>query len=547
MEESEFTLDLKKIKLNYVLLGLFLVFGIYLRTYHLDFPSIGYHNLKENEYLDQAVFFTERGNFLHKQAFAFFGFDETTGYHEEYGQMPLVPYMIFALWKIFGQSLWVARLLMIIFFMAAVITTYLLVKQLTKNEYLSLLSSVLMTIMPLGIYFGRNIQPEPPALFFSLLALYFYVKWLDESRSKDILYATLFFGIAGLFKYTFLIFVIPILFIFPYKEFYHTFLKDRAKALRDIAYAAIGFIPFAFGVLVYEFLTIVDPSKKGYEIDPWRVLTSQYWESRWPIVLSFLKDNYTLWFVFIALAGLIFVVFKLKTRWGKFLVGYTLAIAPYILTISSKFAGHSYYQMPFLPLICILSAYAFFAAGSMLKQISRKDFVLYLPLLLIIFTIPSMQAANERVWGTVFYGQDFLGEYLKTRMLPEERFAALTHSQDLATCSYARHRCGFVGSLEEFKIKETVFKLRYMYIGVPHFNDILNNQDPLWAYIRENYGIDIVGLMNINGKLTPTHFILKRGSKFDLNGIQGKQPQLAKVYDSKQGEVAYYYLQNIYL
>jgi len=111
------------------LLVIFLILGVYLRTYHLDFPTIGYHNMKENEYLDQAVFFEEKGDFLHKQAFAFYGFDEGTGYHEEYGQMPLVPYMIYFLWKIFGQSIWLPRLLMIAFFMASVLMVYLVTKK----------------------------------------------------------------------------------------------------------------------------------------------------------------------------------------------------------------------------------------------------------------------------------------------------------------------------------------------------------------------------------------------------------------------------------
>ena len=554
MEGDEFSINLnwlRKVNIVYVLLIIFLIFGIYLRVYHLDFPSIGYHNMKENEYLDQAVFFTEEGNFLHKQAYAFAGFDEETNYHEEYGQAPLVPYMIFTIWKVFGYSLWAPRLLMILFFMAAVFVTYLVAKKLTKNEYISVLTAGLMTILPLGIYFGRNIQPEPPALFFAMLAIYYYLKWTDSWSKKELLYAALFLGIAGLFKYTFLIFAVPMLFIFPYKKFYEKFNKNRKEWLQDIKYVFYGFIPFILGVIVYEFLTITSQTQRNYDFDFLRILTSSFWEPRSAIIMSFLRDNFTIWFVYIALIGLLFVLFKYKTKFGLFLIGYTISIPIYIAAISSKIAGHSYYQLPFLPLVCILSAYALYSVGLMLKQIIRVRAALYIPLVVILLIAPtsiagndSIQAANDRVFGTVFYGQDFLGEYLKTRMLPGERFATATHSQDLATCSYARTRCGFTGDLELFKRKEEVFNIRYVYVGVSQINSLLSSEDPFWVYIRESYGIDLIGLMPVNNQLSPRHIILKKGGKFDLSEVQNKQAEVARIYDTKRGDVTYYYIQN---
>ncbi|MDP7157791.1 MAG: hypothetical protein QF922_06170, partial [SAR324 cluster bacterium] len=39
----------------YIGLTIILVFGAYLRSYHINYPSIGYHNMKENEYLSMAL------------------------------------------------------------------------------------------------------------------------------------------------------------------------------------------------------------------------------------------------------------------------------------------------------------------------------------------------------------------------------------------------------------------------------------------------------------------------------------------------------------
>lgn len=554
MEGDEFSINLswlKKARWNYVFLALFLILGIYLRSYHLDFPTIGYHNMKENELLDQAVFFMDEGNFLHKQAYAFAGFDETTNYHEEYGQAPLVPYMVFILWKIFGYSLWMPRLLMILFFMAAVFVTYLIARKLTKNEYISVLAAGLMTIMPLGIYFGRNIQVEPPALFFAMLGIYYYLKWTNSLSKKELFYTALFLGIAGLFKYTFLILVVPMLFIFPFRKFYEKFKNSRKEWIQDIKYAIYGLLPLIIGVIVYEFLTITSKTQRNYDFELFRIFTSAYWEPRSAIVMSFLRDNFTIWFVYIALIGLLFVLFKYRTKFGRFLIGYAVSIIFYIAAMSSKIAGHSYYQMPFLPLVCILIAYALFSAGAILKQVLNINYAFYLPLIVILLIAPSsiagndsMQAANDRVFGTVFYGQDFLGEYLKTRMLPNERFAFATHAQDLATCSYAKHRCGAAGDIETFKHKEEVFNIHYVYVGVAQLNTLIASDDPMWTYIRENYKIDLVGLMPANNQLVPMHIILKKGGKFNLSEVQGKQAQLGRTYDSKRGQVSYYYIQN---
>ena len=544
-EELTFNFKLqKKINWSMVLLVLFVLVGVYLRMYHIDFPSIGYHNLKENEYLDEAYFFKTDGNFLHKQAFVFSGLDEGNGYHEEYAEVPYVAYLTAGLWFIFGENLWMPRLFMILFMVGSIILLYFIVKRLTSNEYLSLLSSFLMTIMPLGIYFGRNIQPESPGVFFMLLTILFFVKWLDTKDRKQLMYSGFAFSAAIGLKYTFGIVAVPLFFILPFNELVEKFKKHSADFMRDAKYLFYGIIPGIITTLLYE-LTVTDKSKVSYRIEIFRIFDINYWVQRWPSLISYFNDNYTMWFFWFSIFGFVFILFNYRSRFSRFLIGYVFSVFIYVDLMAAKIGGHSYYQMPFLPLICILSAYFLFSLGTILKQIFKNKLVLFVPLLLIILSFPSIQSANDRVWGTNFYGQDFLGEYLKTRLEPEERFAAFTHSQDLATCSYSKHRCGFVGNLSDFKHKDNVFNLRYLYVGVPEFNNLVNNVDnPLWQYIRSNYKIDLIGLMVINNQLAPIHIILKKGGNFNINDVSNKQPILAKSYDSKGGSVDYYYIQN---
>src|SRR5689334_9290932 len=132
VDEVEINLNsLKKIKWTYVFLGVFLILGFYLRAYHIDFPSIGYHNMKENEYLGESIFFNQQGDYLHRRTFNFWGLEDGPGYFEEYAQAPLLPYATTLIWKITGEQIWVPRLIVILFSLASIILIYLIVRQLT--------------------------------------------------------------------------------------------------------------------------------------------------------------------------------------------------------------------------------------------------------------------------------------------------------------------------------------------------------------------------------------------------------------------------------
>jgi len=531
-----------KIKLSVLLLIAFVIFGFYLRIYHLDFPAIGYHNMKENEYLDQAVFFMEEGNWLHKRAFAFYGLDEGLAYHEEYGQAPLIPYITAFLWNIFGEQLRVPRLMMIFFMLGSILLTYFVVKKLAKSEFLALLSSFLLTIMPLGIYFGRNVQPEAPPLFFILLGTYFYLNWIDTFDRKQLLFSCLSLAVAALFKYTFLIVLIPFAFIFPYKKFFALFNKNRKESLKQVLYAFIGFIPFIALMMLFE-MTLVDKSKRVYDVDLFRIFAGDYWASGLPSIKSYIADNFTWWFFWFAVAGIVLLAMKHRTKLSKFMIGYAISLIPYAMIVSSKIRGHAYYQMPFLPLICIASAYFIFTIGSIIRQVSGIKYSQYIAILLIVLTWGSLTAANARVFDTIFFGQDVFGDYISARTEPGDRMFAFAHSQSLAVCSYAKRRCGWVSTEDEMQHKEEVFNIKYAYVDAGRFNKLQSDEEP-FAYIRENYNVALAGFIKLGDQPTLTGILLEKGEPLNLSQIQNKPATLAKKYTVTRGEVEFYTIEN---
>lgn len=543
LSSADMSSILKKMKKNYVwiLLMLFLLFGAYIRWYHIDFPYIGYHNMKEHETLDPVIFFIKEGKFLHKQAFAFYGLDEGLGYHEEYAQVPMTAFITLPFWYVFGKQIVIPRIIMLLFFLGSILLTYFVVERLTNNRYISLLSSFFMVIMPLGIYFGTHVQPEPGALFFMLLSLLFYAEWVKTLDNKKGFYAALSLAFSALFKITFLIVGIPMLFMFPYKRFFEGLKRSKKEYLKKIGVFALGISPFVALRALYE-LSIVDRSKVNLSVDLLRVFASGYWVKRIPILKSFINDNFTFWFFWIAIAGIILACMKYRTLFSRFIIGSTVAIVPYVMVASSKIAGHSYYQMPFLPLVAIASAYSFFVLGSVLKQIFRQPSVMYAPLLMLLLMIPSLQAANDRVYGTVFWGQDVIGNYIKERTQWGDRLIHYGHSQTFAVCSYAERRCGSPKNLSHFKRVEQVFNIPYVVVDTSKWNELRSK--PEFSYISKKYHVELIGGLVQNNQFIPNFFVLQPGGPLNLSVMSSMQPRQARTYETKFGNVPYYLIEN---
>ncbi len=550
MAEDEIELNfsiVKKIKWTYVLLGIFIVFGFYLRVYHIDFPAIGYHNMKENEYISETIFFNEQGNLLHRQTYNFYGLWNDSSYYEEYAEPPLIPYMTLPFWKIFGEQLWVPRLIIILFMLGSIIVIYAVTKLLTKNEYLALLGSFLLTIMPLAVYFGRNIQPESPALFFELLAFYYFIKWSENFDKKTLFFAALYFGISGAFKETFLIILIPMLFVAPYKRIGETWKKNKKEIFQQLKYSVYGIIPFIILQGAVSF-AITNPLKET-GIEPLSVAFARaahwsFWVGTWPSISSYINDNYT-WVLFdFALIGLLFMIIKYKTKLSKFLIGNVVGLIIYLGICSGRIGGHAYYQMPFLPLIILLILLFLYNIGMILKQITKIKYIEYAALLLLIFAIGPIHDANNRVFGTIFYGQDVIGQYLQENMGPNDRFFNIGESQSEAVCTYARRRCGGFQNLSDLLTLQNEFNIQYMNFDAYTFST-LSQDNTSYNYIKNNYHIDLIGLIPENNQLGIMNVLLKRGGTMNLTQMENKTPQLAKTYDTPYGPVPFYVVQNL--
>jgi hypothetical protein len=146
-----------KMKTSYLVMGLLLTLGLLFRLSNLDLPPIGAHNAKEIDYLSPAQFYLQHGFDLERHAHVL-NEDGLTA-QEEYPQLPLLSGAIALIWKFFGEHLWSARLLIILLSLLGLPAMYWLSKSLLGGELEATIATALFSILPVIIFYGRNIQP----------------------------------------------------------------------------------------------------------------------------------------------------------------------------------------------------------------------------------------------------------------------------------------------------------------------------------------------------------------------------------------------------
>jgi 4-amino-4-deoxy-L-arabinose transferase-like glycosyltransferase len=196
-------------------LALILLAGLALRLYNLNFPAIGYHNMVENEYLSIAQEMQRSGDFLTKRVYFQNAFDKDPMVKSD-PRPALVSYQTLFSWRLFGENLWAPRLFNILFGVLSILITYFIVLQLFGNKAQALFCAWLLAVMPLAVFFSRNIQPESPALFFMLLGNLCYLKFSSSLNKYQLFLGGLCFSLAWVYRSSFLIGALPFLFCLPY-------------------------------------------------------------------------------------------------------------------------------------------------------------------------------------------------------------------------------------------------------------------------------------------------------------------------------------------
>ena len=576
-KEVMLDLDLKKLITTHyttLLLTIFIVLGFYLRSYHMDYPPIGYHNMKENQYLPYTQFMYNADEFLdYFRTETYWGGSREKGYFTQY-ELPILSWFILPGWKVFGIQLWFARLIVILFSLACIPLIYAITKQLTRHkhqkhqEFLALTSSLLFAIMPLAVFFGRNVQPETPALTAILLYTLFFLQWREKYLSNKQHIKTFFFFsaftlIAILFKVPNGIGLVPLLFFVPYKRL----LKDKKTTIQLAAIFIVILMLFPIWTtgskkIMPDAQTVgtasFSDSFSEVKSNILYVFSGKYLQESKEPLKYFAKDNYTWLFFWVAALGVCFAGVgwyhakkKEHEHTSLYILGSVVSMGVYILAFATKTKGHSYYQVPFLFFVCLASTYAFVYVGtwansivvkSKEKEIRIKHAEYVLLAIALILSYPSLKQSISVQFDTQFIGEDVAGNFIKENSKPDERvFLAGAGSQNVGMLWNAE-RYGtqdYLDNLTKIQELENALNFRWFFIYKDGMAFIQQHSD-VWEYVQKNYKIRQVGGLLNNNNFEVIYLILERGGTFKPEEFQSIPPVKAATYEFTSKNVDFY-------
>ncbi len=528
---------------NWIVLILIIILGTYFRVYHIDYPAIGYHNWKEVHYLTEARNFAKDGFF--KYGFFiptydyFLGREGPEGEHPD--SFPTTSILVGIVFKLFGTSLVGARLVSIIFSLGTIIVMYLLAKKLFGREDYALIVAFITATSPLLIFFGRQVQLEPIALFFMVLTGYFFLKWKENPTMRNIVLTSASFALAFLPRYDHFTIIVPILFIFPYKK-----LLEK-KLWKQFAVAIIILLTIPAWLLYTKIVgDRLDTTIVPEGIQPSLLFNSAWWTP----IQAYLRDNYTMFGVWLAVIGLVFLIFffyKNRNQSNRFLLGFAISIIPWVIISAKYLKGHAYHQYPGAPIFILFEAFAILSISSTIGGFVKKKYrpyISYTISLLILATllfgfgiVEGEIAAKNRVFDTQFVGLDIAGRYILENSQPTERILHPGHQIYGVMWHSNRKGLKIPKSVEEVMEKEAE-GANWVFIYQWGFS-IPQKYPDVWSYVTQNYELKQIAFQNVGQTSTPIYFLLKRGGSFNesnLNVMIQNKPTFSQEYEFTRGK-----------
>jgi 4-amino-4-deoxy-L-arabinose transferase-like glycosyltransferase len=548
-DDVEIKFSFNSLKKNWVLVALVLIllFGIYLRAYHMDYPVVGYHNWKETHYLTEARNFADDGFFQHGFFVPEFDYpdfgQDPSGVHSD--SFPMISVLVGLFFLIFGPSLFIARFVGLLFSLGTIIMMFLLSKKLFKSEVMALLVAFLTALIPLFVFFSHNVQLMNPGVFFMVTALYFFADWIKNDRSKLLYLASLFFTLGILTKYSFGIAIVPMLFMIPKKRY-----KCIKKYAKQLFLSILIFVPFVLWLVYAEFVIakkVGAGAITGSLFDPMLVFSSA-----WFIPLkSYIADNYTMLGFYLALFGvLLLLVFRRKNIGSRFLMGSFIGTILFTFIMADKMQGHSYHQFPIAPFVIFFMAYSILMISTNLskfaikKNSTKKGLTIFLVLVIAAFLLGPSIAAKDRQFNTQFVGLDVAGEYIKEHSEPDEVIIHSGH-QDYGLIWHADRKGIGDGIPDEEKIIYAENELGATWIFVYQW-ELGVVDKPQWEYISSHYSLKQIAFQaGADGQSNLVYMLLNKGGSFDVAAINDyvvDKPVQSKKYEFTQGSVAFNYI-----
>jgi 4-amino-4-deoxy-L-arabinose transferase-like glycosyltransferase len=163
---------------------------------------------------------------------------------------------------IFDLNAFSTRFASALFGSLSVIAIYFLVKELSKNEKLSLISAFVLSVSPTFVHFSRVGYNNVLGVFFAVVCITLYLKWVKKTNKKNLLLCLLFFLLSIYSYQAYRIFVPAVIFTISVIHFIGSDKSTKVKLiLSTIFFVGIvlaSFIPAASRIRTQDYSILIN-------------------------------------------------------------------------------------------------------------------------------------------------------------------------------------------------------------------------------------------------------------------------------------------------
>ncbi len=364
-----------------ITLAIILFVGLILRLYKINSPLADYHSWRQADTASVAKIFAEEGFDLLKPRYHDLSSVQSGKENPEGLRMVEFPIYNAAVAFVYKQiGMLPVEVYGRIVSIFAALLSIAIIFYLMKKEYdlkTAAIAGFSFATLPFIVYFTRVVLPEPTAVAFLMLAIFFaYLFSYEEYRRKAILFyfiSLIFFALSLLVKPTTIFYAIVIFYLIYRRYDIFAFTRPQTylyfiTAVIPVALWRFYILKYPEGIPAFSWLTTTVNTPRGLEN-------------------IFFKPSFFYWVFFQRINNLIlggfltfFLIYALVRTRNALVISFLLSSLAYLFTFQGGNVQHEYYQTLIFPTIAILIAAGF---HEYYRQTKHK-FLTY-PVFIIIF------------------------------------------------------------------------------------------------------------------------------------------------------------------
>lgn len=262
-------------------------------------------------------------------------------------EFPLIQGIAALAYSVVGEHQIIGRIVALIFSICSIGFMYG-VSRYFSDRIGTIIAVTVYSLAPFSVYFGRTFMAESVMMFCSLGAFYFVLKHGNAGRRLDFVFALILGAFAVLAKPTAIVILLPIAFVW-------------IRVYGILGISRLDFWTYMIGAVLPGLLWVVysQSSEMPYGWSMHSILLN-----RDGFIGHFMDSAFyarvggSLTIGYLTPIGVILAALGLRRAWPNgsetIIFAWILACLVYLFSIPGAHSGHIYYQLPLLPLGCLL-------------------------------------------------------------------------------------------------------------------------------------------------------------------------------------------------